>query len=145
MPRAVVIRSTGGPEVLAFEEHDPGAPPAGAVRVRVHAAGVNFIDVYFRTGLYPAPLPFVMGLEGAGVVESVVDGVTGLAAGDHVAWASVPGSYAETVVAPADRVDRARLADLSERLRKARNPDWAAAPDAKGRWLGLSKLFARGT
>ena len=106
MPRAVVIRSTGGPEVLAFEEHDPGAPPAGAVRVRVHAAGVNFIDVYFRTGLYPAPLPFVMGLEGAGVVESVGDGVTGLAAGDHVAWASVPGSYAETVVAPADRVVR---------------------------------------
>src|SRR5205814_327752 len=85
MPRAVVIRSTGGPEVLALEEHDPGAPPAGAVRVRVHAAGVNFIDVYFRTGLYPAPLPFVMGLEGAGVVESVGDGVTDLAAGDPVA------------------------------------------------------------
>ena len=106
MPRAVVIRSTGGPEVLALEEHDPGAPPAGAVRVRVHAAGVNFIDVYFRTGLYPAPLPFVMGLEGAGVVESVGDGVTSLAAGDHVAWASVPGSYAETVVAPVDRVVR---------------------------------------
>jgi NADPH2:quinone reductase len=62
---------------------------------------VNFIDVYFRTGLYPRPLPFVAGLEGAGRVESVGPGVVGLAAGDRVAWASVPGSYAEAVVAPA--------------------------------------------
>src|SRR5256886_17571279 len=106
MPRAVVIRSTGGPEVLALEEHDPGAPPAGAVRVRVHAAGVNFIDVYFRTGLYPAPLPFVVGLEGAGVVETVGEGATGLAVGDHAAWASVPGSYAQARVAPATRLVR---------------------------------------
>ena len=64
----------------------------------MRVAGVNFIDVYFRTGLYPRPLPFVAGLEGAGVVESVGPGVTGLAAGDRVAWASVPGSYAERVV-----------------------------------------------
>src|SRR5207244_1311403 len=105
MPRAVVIHTTGGPEVLSLERHDPGLPAAGAVRVRVHAAGVNF-DVYFRTGLYPAPLPFVVGLEGSGVVEAVGESVTGLAAGDHVAWASVPGSYAEAVVAPADRLVR---------------------------------------
>src|SRR5437763_14134436 len=106
MPRAVVIRSTGGPEVLAFEEHDPGAPPAGAVRVRVHAAGVNFIDVYFRTGLYPAPLPFVMGLEGAGVVEPAGAGVTGPAPGDTAAWPPVPAPSAETMVARPDRVAR---------------------------------------
>jgi NADPH2:quinone reductase len=76
------------------------------VRVAVGAAGVNFIDVYFRTGLYPRPLPFVEGLEGAGVVEAVGDGVTGLAAGDRVAWAGVPGSYADRVLAPAERVVR---------------------------------------
>ena len=106
MPRAVVIHASGGPEVLSLERHDPGVPGAGAVRVRVNAAGVNFIDVYFRTGLYPAPLPFVVGLEGAGVVEAVGEGVAGLAPGDRVAWASVPGSYAEAVVAPADRLVR---------------------------------------
>ena len=106
MARAVVIHATGGPEVLTLEERDPGPPGADAVRVRVHAAGVNFIDIYFRTGLYPAPLPFVLGLEGAGVVEAVGEHVEGLAPGDRVAWASVPGSYAEVVVAPADRVVR---------------------------------------
>jgi NADPH2:quinone reductase len=74
--------------------------------VRVRAAGVNFIDVYFRTGLYPRPLPFVSGLEGAGVVESLGTGVATLAVGDRVAWASAPGSYAEAVVAPADRLVR---------------------------------------
>jgi NADPH2:quinone reductase len=104
--RAVQIRRTGGPEVLELVEQDPGAPGPGQARVRVAAAGVNFIDVYFRTGLYPRPLPFVSGLEGAGVVESVGPGVTGLAAGDRVAWASAPGSYAQAVVAPVDRLVR---------------------------------------
>ncbi|MEE9606931.1 MAG: quinone oxidoreductase [Myxococcota bacterium] len=104
--RAIVVHETGGPEVLRLEDSDPGEPGAGAVRVGVTAAGVNFIDVYFRTGLYPRPLPFVEGLEGAGVVESVGEGVGGFAPGDRVAWASVPGSYAEAVVAPADRLVR---------------------------------------
>jgi len=106
MGRAIVVSRTGGPEVLALGEHDPGAPGPGQVRVRVRAAGVNFIDVYFRTGLYPRPLPYVAGLEGAGVVEAVGPGVAGLAEGDRVAWASAPGSYAEAVVAPADRLVR---------------------------------------
>ena len=106
MGRAIVVSRTGGPEVLALGEHDPGAPGPGQARVRVRAAGVNFIDVYFRTGLYPRPLPYVAGLEGAGVVEAVGPGVAGLAAGDRVAWASAPGSYAEAVVAPADRLVR---------------------------------------
>jgi NADPH2:quinone reductase len=97
--RAVVVHEPGGPEVLHLEPHDPGEPGPGTVRVRVAAAGVNFIDVYFRTGLYPRPLPFVAGLEGAGTVERVGSGVSRLAPGDRVAWASVPGSYADVVTA----------------------------------------------
>src|SRR5262245_5115104 len=106
MGRAIFVSRTGGPEVLALGDYDPGAPGPGHARVRVRAAGVNFIDVYFRTGLYPRPLPYVAGLEGSGVVEAVGHGVDGLAAGDRVAWASVPGSYAEAVVAPVDRLVR---------------------------------------
>ena len=71
MTRAVFVHETGGPEVLKVEPHDPGAPGPGTARVRVAAAGVNFIDIYFRTGLYPRPLPFVAGLEGAGTIEAV--------------------------------------------------------------------------
>jgi NADPH2:quinone reductase len=101
MPKAIVVERTGGPEALQLAERDPGAPGPGQLRVRVAAAGVNFIDVYFRTGLYPRPLPFVAGLEGAGRVEAVGPGVGGFAPGDRVAWASAPGSYAEVVAAPA--------------------------------------------
>src|SRR4029450_2278003 len=100
MGRAVVVHETGGPEVLRLEEHDPGEPGPGQVRVRVAAAGLNFIDVYFRTGLYPRPLPFVAGLEGAGVIERVGEGVAGFRVGDRVAWASGPGPYADAVIAP---------------------------------------------
>jgi NADPH2:quinone reductase len=106
MGRAIVMEATGGPEVLRATSHDPGPPGGGAVRVKVAAAGVNFIDTYFRTGAYPAPLPFVLGLEGAGEVEGVGPDVHELAVGDRVAWASVPGSYADAVVAPADRLVR---------------------------------------
>ena len=104
--KAIVVSKTGGPEVLELADHDPGAPGAGQVRIRVRAAGVNYIDVYFRTGLYPRPLPFVAGLEGAGSVEALGPGVTSLAVGDRVAWSSVPSSYAEAVVAPVDRLVR---------------------------------------
>ena len=104
--KAIVVSKTGGPEVLELRDHDPGAPGPGQVRVRTAAVGVNYIDVYFRTGLYPRPLPFVAGLEGAGVVEALGAGVTAVSLGDHVAWASVPSSYAEAVLAPADRVVR---------------------------------------
>jgi NADPH2:quinone reductase len=106
MPKAIVVEKTGGPEVLQLAERDPGAPAAGQVRIRAAAAGVNFIDVYFRTGLYPRPLPFVAGLEGAGRIEAVGPGVADFAVGDRVAWASAPGSYAEAVVAPAGVVVR---------------------------------------
>jgi NADPH:quinone reductase len=98
---AIRVERTGGPEVLERVAHDPGGPGPGQARVRVAAAGVNFIDVYFRTGAYPRPLPFVAGLEGAGEVEAVGPGVADFAPGDRVAWASAPGSYADAVVAPA--------------------------------------------
>ena len=100
------METTGGPEVMRATAHDPGPPASGTARVRIAAAGVNFIDVYFRTGAYPAPLPFVLGLEGAGEVEAVGRDVRDLAVGDRVAWASVPGSYAEAVVAPVERLVR---------------------------------------
>jgi NADPH2:quinone reductase len=98
--RSVFVRENGGPEVLRLEEHDPGAPGSGEVRVRIAACGVNYIDVYMRTGLYPRPLPFVLGLEGAGLVETTGPGVRGLSDGDRVAWSSVSGSYASVVLAP---------------------------------------------
>jgi NADPH2:quinone reductase len=104
MSRAIVVEKVGGPEVLEIAERDPGTPGKAQLRIRIAAAGVNFIDVYFRTGLYPRPLPFVAGLEGAGHVEAVGAGVADFRIGDRVAWASAPGSYADAVVAPAASV-----------------------------------------
>jgi NADPH2:quinone reductase len=101
--KAISIDRHGGPDVLQLI--DLGSPPlrAGYVRVAVAAAGVNFIDTYQRTGHYPTPLPWVLGLEGAGVVTEIGPGVASLSVGDRVAWASGPGSYAEEVVLPAER------------------------------------------
>ena len=93
MPRAVVVRETGGAEKLVFEERDPGPPGPGQVRVSLRAAGVNFIDTYHRSGLYPVELPFTPGSEGAGVVSAVGPDVTDVAVGDRVAWVGVAGSY----------------------------------------------------
>ncbi len=103
--RAVLVERTGGPEALQVVEVDPPSPAPGEVRVEVAAAGVNFIDVYQRTGGYPMPLPFVVGSEAAGTVLEVGAAVDGFAVGDRVAWAMVDGTgYAEQVVVPADRV-----------------------------------------
>jgi NADPH:quinone reductase len=102
--RAVVVKQTGGPEVLGVEEAEAPRPGPGEVGVDVEAAGVNFIDVYQRTGAYPRDLPFVAGSEGAGTVTEAGPDVEGLAVGDRVAWAMVPGAgYAERAVVPADR------------------------------------------
>jgi NADPH2:quinone reductase len=101
--RAIRMESHGGPEVLTFQELPTPTPGPGQVRVRVEAAGVNFIDTYQRTGRYAVALPYVLGLEGAGVVEEVGPGVAELAPGARVAWASGPGSYAQQVVLPADK------------------------------------------
>lgn len=107
MTHAIRIHAHGGPEVLTWEKvsHCDTAPAAGEVRVRHHAVGVNFIDIYHRTGLYPLPLPSGIGLEGAGLVEAVGEGVTDLQAGDRVAYAGGPiGAYAEVRHIPADRL-----------------------------------------
>jgi NADPH:quinone reductase len=103
---AVQIDQHGGPEQMTFRElPDPSAGP-GDVLVEVAAAGVNFIDTYQRTGLYPVSLPYILGLEASGTVVGIGAGVDSLAVGDHVAWATTPGSYATSVAVPADRVMR---------------------------------------
>ena len=102
MTKAIRIRHPGGPEAMEWTEVTVGDPGPGEARVRLHAAGLNFIDVYHRTGLYPLPLPAGIGLEGAGVVEAVGAGVSHVKAGDRVAFADLPpGSYAEVRVMPA--------------------------------------------
>ena len=102
--RATVIRRLGGPEVLVVEEVDEPVPGPGEIVVEVGAAGLNFIDTYHRTGLYPARLPFTPGLEAAGTVASVGSSVSDLATGDRVAFCSILGAYAERAVVPADQL-----------------------------------------
>lgn len=104
MTHAIKVHQPGGPEVLQWEESDVGEPGAGQIRLRQESAGLNYIDVYHRTGLYPQPLPFTPGVEGAGVVESVGEGVTSLKAGDRVAYAGPIGGYAEERLIDADRL-----------------------------------------
>jgi NADPH2:quinone reductase len=105
MPKAIQIAATGGPEQMRLVDVPVGEPGPGQIRIRHHACGLNFIDVYQRTGLYALPLPLNLGMEGAGVVEAVGEGVTHLKAGDRAAYASnPPGSYSEVRVMPAMNV-----------------------------------------
>lgn len=106
MTKAIRIHETGGPEVMRWEEVTIGDPGPGEIRVRHNAVGLNYIDVYHRTGLYPLPsLPSGLGLEAAGMVEAIGEGVTEVAIGERVAYASPPlGAYAEARLLPADRV-----------------------------------------
>ena len=105
MPNAIRFHAPGGPEVLRWEEVAVGDPGPGEARVRHHAVGLNYIDIYHRTGAYPLPMPSGIGLEGAGVVEAVGRGVTEVKAGDRVAYAGGPiGAYAEVRNIPADRL-----------------------------------------
>ena len=104
--KAIRVRALGGPEVLRYEDVPDPVPAPGEALVRVEAAGVNFIDVYHRTGLYKASLPATLGREGAGVVEAVGDGVGDVRPGDRVAWAGVSGGYAEKAVVPTDQLVR---------------------------------------
>ena len=102
MPKAIQIHEFGGPEVLKLVDVQVGEPGPGEVRIRHHACGLNFIDVYHRTGLYPNQLPLTLGMEGAGMVEAVGDGVMHVQPGDRVAYASQPpGAYSEVRVMPA--------------------------------------------
>ncbi|CAH0139295.1 Quinone oxidoreductase 1 [Massilia sp. Bi118] len=103
MAKAIRYARTGGPEVLEYVDVEVGEPGPGEARVRNHAIGLNFIDVYFRNGLYPAPLPDGLGHEAAGVVEAVGEGVQHVKPGDRVAYAARPnGAYSELRVMPAD-------------------------------------------
>ena len=104
--KAIVISATGGPEVLEWRDHEVGHPAAGEVRIRHEAIGLNFIDVYFRTGLYPAPngLPLVPGNEGAGIVTAVGEGVTLFKEGDRIAYAGPIGAYAQERVIAAEKI-----------------------------------------
>ena len=102
--KAIRVHTPGGPEVMKLEEvPEPKVGPGQAV-VKLEAAGLNYIDVYFRTGTYKAPLPLTPGLEGAGIVTQVGDGVKDLKVGDRVAYTGIPGSYAQMNVCPADRL-----------------------------------------
>jgi NADPH2:quinone reductase len=103
--RAIVVGTVGGPEVLRIADRDDPVPRPGQIVVKVAAAGVNYMDIYVRSGIgvYAQPTPFTPGGEGAGTVIAVGDGVTDFAEGDNVAWSAGPGSYAEQVVLPAER------------------------------------------
>lgn len=121
--KAIRIHETGGPETLAMETVDTPRPGTGEVLVRVQAAGVNYVDVYYRSGLYARDLPFTPGVEGAGVIEVLGEGVHGLTVGEQVAWAGVPGAYAEYATVPRDK-----LVPVPEVL----GPDRAAAAMLQG-------------
>ncbi|MEA2933434.1 MAG: NADPH:quinone reductase [Variibacter sp.] len=104
MVAAVRVHKTGGPEVLTFEEIDVADPGPGQVRIKQHASGLNYIDTYFRTGLYPAPsMPFVAGNEGAGEVTAVGSGVSDIKVGDRVAYVTALGGYSAERLLPAER------------------------------------------
>jgi NADPH:quinone reductase len=102
--KAIRVNENGGPEVLSYEDVELLEPGPGQARVRLAASGVNFIDTYQRTGTYPRELPFTLGQEGAGEIEAVGEGVEEISPGDYVAFANVMGSYAEYIVAPAERL-----------------------------------------
>ncbi len=105
MTKAIRIHEHGGPDVLRWEDVEVGAPGPGQVRVKHSAVGLNYLDTYQRSGLYPLQLPITLGMEGAGVVEELGAGVNGLAVGDRVAYAAPPpGSYSEARLSPADRL-----------------------------------------
>lgn len=104
--KAIRVHEVGGPEALRLDEVPVPEPGPGQVRVRLEAAGVNFIDVYFRMGAYPAQRPFILGREGAGIVDAVAPGVTEIKQGDRVAFAMDPGSYAEHAVLPWEHLVR---------------------------------------
>jgi len=121
--KAMRVLRYGGPEAMTLEEIPPPKPGEGQALVRLQAAGVNFIDIYQRMGLYPVPLPFTPGNEGSGIVQETGPGVTEVAVGDHVAYAGVSGSYAEFAVVPSWRLVK---------VPKGIDPETAAAAMLQG-------------
>lgn len=133
MAKAIRMTKTGGPEVMQWVDVEVGAPGPGEAQVRNHACGLNYIDVYFRSGLYPTPMPSGLGMEGAGVVEAVGAGVSHLKPGDRVAYGSGPlGAYAQVRNMPAA---------VLVKLPKSIGFDTAAAMMLKG--LTVQYLFRR--
>jgi NADPH2:quinone reductase len=104
--KAIVVENTGGPESLVYRDYETPTPKAGEAQVKLEAVGLNYIDVYHRTGLYPLPRPFILGMEAAGTVEALGEGVTEVSVGDRVAYAMHPGAYAEYVVVPSAKLVR---------------------------------------
>ena len=104
MPHAIRLYENGGPEKMQWEEVEVGNPGPGQVRVRNTAVGLNFIDTYHRSGLYPMQLPITLGMEGAGVIEAVGPKVKEFKAGDRVAYANPVGAYADVLLRPAERL-----------------------------------------
>jgi len=102
--KAIVVENCGGPEALVYRDAEKPLPKAGEALVKLEAVGLNYIDVYHRTGLYPLPRPFIPGMEAAGVVEAAGADVTEVSVGDRVAYAMAPGAYAEYAVVPAWRL-----------------------------------------
>ena len=102
--KSIRVNEHGGPEVLSYEDVEIPEPSEGEARVKLAASGVNFIDIYQRTGLYPSETPFTLGLEGAGEVEAIGEGVEEISSGDYVAFAGVPGAYAEYIIAPVENL-----------------------------------------
>jgi NADPH2:quinone reductase len=149
MANAIQVSRPGGPEVLEFVEHDPGPAGAGQARVRVAVAGVNFIDIYIREGLYSRELPLILGVEGAGTIEAVGPEAGGFAPGDRVAWCSVLGGYSEVALVPTASLVRIPAAVSEEQaaaallqgmtahylthaMRPLRPGDWALVHAAAG-------------
>lgn len=105
MANAIRVHKPGGADALVYETYEPGQPGAGEVRLQQHAVGLNFIDVYHRTGLYPVDTPFVLGLEASGIVSEIGADVTDLVVGDRVAYAGMPlGAYCDERIIPAHRL-----------------------------------------
>src|SRR3990172_3628498 len=125
--KAIRIHATGGPEVLKYEDVPEPTAGAGQAVVKLAAAGVNYIDVYFRTGQHKAALPLTMGLGGGGTVTAVGAGVSDVKVGDHVAWTGVPGSYAQMNAVPADRLVKLPAGGAAQGRRAAPPPRGEAA------------------
>src|SRR4028119_1771532 len=117
--KAIRVHEYGGPEVLRSKDAEVPEPGPGQARVRLAASGVNFIDVYQRTGIYPMDLPFTLGQEGAGEVEALGEGVEEISPGDHVAFAGIMGAYAEYVVAPVEKLVPFNVVYVEARLAAA--------------------------
>ena len=139
MAKAIRFHKAGGPEVLQLDDVQVGDPGPGQVRIKHTAIGVNYVDTYQRSGLYPMPMPQVAGNEGAGVVEAVGAGVSDLKAGDRVTYTGLIGSYCESRVVPADRMVKLPQG-ISDALAYVDAQEFAATVKDQIDWLKRHKV-----